>query len=114
MIAVVQVSCTDVIRKVECNIPKLYRLLRPGSSVIVFPRLIPSNSTASVKICVEHEVHVERYEDCPSLGRFALRSDGRVVAVGMISQLPSDTWVRGLKSTTPEVVEESSHASSYK
>ena len=51
------------------------------------PRAVGANESVKVKIVIEDVLPLELFGDCPALGRFALRSRGTTVAVGMITQI---------------------------
>lgn len=67
---------------------KFYRVLSK-QGVIKYPKIISSEKTASIRIETSRDIYIEQFTECNALGRFALRSKGRICAVGVISKLPN-------------------------
>lgn len=60
---------------------------RTGEIIEENPKFLKSGEAALVKFAPVHPIVVEKYNDIPQLGRFAVRDSGRTVAVGVIIEL---------------------------
>ena len=55
--------------------------------VVKHPKCIPGGRTATVVIETVKPVCIEAFSECRALGRFALRSKGNTIAVGICDRL---------------------------
>lgn len=76
--------------KVQGRITKFYYCTSAGqgNEYIRYPKVISGDRTASVRIETERNICISLFEDCRALGRFALRSKGQTIAIGICVQLP--------------------------
>lgn len=51
------------------------------------PKCIPGGVQALVSVTVDDSILLEPFKDCRALGRFALRSKGKTIAVGVCEKV---------------------------
>ena len=79
--------------EIQCCVSKIYNLVDPNeaeSVVVKSPKCVPAGRTAHVKIRAVAPITVEPFQQCKPLGRFALRSKGATIAVGICTQTSAD------------------------
>ncbi|KAL2253872.1 UNVERIFIED_CONTAM: HBS1-like protein [Sesamum indicum] len=77
--------------KEAARIVKILSLLDPktGNTTKKSPRCLLAKQNAIVEVVLQGPVCVEEYSSCRALGRVFLRSSGRTIALGIVTQIPS-------------------------
>lgn len=57
------------------------------SEVVKKPKCIPGSAQAIVSLTLDQPILIESVKECRALGRFALRSRGKTVAVGVCEKI---------------------------
>ena len=84
---------TPVVHAHTAQIPSKFTALKKkldqktGSVIEDSPKFIKKNEAAIVEMSPLKKLCLEKYEDIPELGRFAIRDMGRTVAVGIVKDL---------------------------
>ncbi len=84
---------TPVVHAHTAQIPAKFTALKKkldqktGAVIEDSPKFIKKNEAAIVEMSPLKKLCLERYEDIPELGRFAIRDMGRTVAVGIIKEI---------------------------
>jgi elongation factor 1-alpha len=60
---------------------------KTGAVIEDSPKFIKRNESAIIKLQPIKKICIEKYEDIPEMGRFAVRDMGRTVAVGIVRDL---------------------------
>lgn len=75
--------------EIQCCVSKIYNVIdpnEPDSVVVKSPKCIAANRTAHVKLRAVAPITIEPFQQCKPLGRFALRSKGATIAVGICTK----------------------------
>jgi len=74
----------------ECTIKTLVGLVdKTGQVVQQKPRFVKRGASISVRIQLAQPVCLDTYKDFPQLGRFTLRDEGKTIAIGKVTRLPT-------------------------
>lgn len=73
----------------ECEITQLKAKLDMKSKQKLTAKYVKSGAVVICTLAVEKPICVELFKDVPQLGRFTLRDEGRTIAIGKITKLPS-------------------------
>ncbi len=75
--------------QVACRIEKILQKIDPRTGQVVEenPQFIKTGDAAVVEVVPTKPVVVERFQDFPALGRFAIRDMSRTVAVGVVTEV---------------------------
>lgn len=73
----------------ECNIARLITAIdkKTGKAQPGKPRFVKQNGVCIVRLSLEQTVALELFADCPQLGRFTLRDEGKTIAIGKVTKL---------------------------
>ncbi|KAG7361359.1 translation elongation factor EF-1 subunit alpha [Nitzschia inconspicua] len=72
----------------ECTIVKIFETTNKKGQVVKNARFASIEMQCICMIEVARSVPVEKYDDYPFLGRFTLRTEGKTIAIGIITKLP--------------------------
>ncbi|XP_027167735.1 eukaryotic peptide chain release factor GTP-binding subunit ERF3A isoform X1 [Coffea eugenioides] len=75
----------------ECEIVELMQQIDPKTKKLMKkkPLFVKNGAVVVCRIQVNNLMCVEKFSDFPQLGRFTLRTEGKTVAVGKVTSLPS-------------------------
>ncbi|XP_031406060.1 eukaryotic peptide chain release factor GTP-binding subunit ERF3A-like isoform X3 [Punica granatum] len=75
----------------ECEIVELLQQIDPKTKKPMKKKVlfVKSNAVVVCRVQVNNMICVEKFSDFPQLGRFTLRTEGKTVAVGKVTDLPS-------------------------
>ena len=74
----------------ECEVIKLVAAIDPKTKEKKKTKFVKSGSICIARIAVEKPICVEAFETNPQLGRFTLRDEGRTIAIGKVTKIPSN------------------------
>lgn len=84
VIHVHNINLPAIVSRIKCTLNKHQEILKKK------PRVLPSGTTAIVEVKLAEKsqtIPLERYADYPSFGRFMLRSNGKTIAAGMVTEI---------------------------
>lgn len=75
--------------QVAARFSSLVKKLDPKTGAVIedSPKFLKRNETAIVELSPIKKMCLEKYEDIPEMGRFAVRDMGRTVAVGIVKEI---------------------------
>merc|ERR1719379_897433 len=76
----------------ECEVSKLHEAcsMTNMKKKEKNPKFVRENSVAWVSIQLARPTALDAFTGCQQLGRFTLRDEGRTIAIGKVTELPTD------------------------
>lgn len=83
----------------ECECTQIKAKLDMKTKQKLTAKFVKSGAAVICTLAVEKPICVELFKDVPQLGRFTLRDEGRTIAIGKITKLPSHRNAQVSKAT---------------
>jgi len=72
----------------ECTIVKIFETTNNKGQVVKGARFVSQDMQCICMLSLDRTVPVDTFDNMPFLGRFTLRTEGKTIAIGMITKLP--------------------------